>query len=136
MSKASSLPYSGAHETSFTRVGSILTHKHYARQERDQRSSLLPILVNYDCKKFHKIDNTAECYKTFSVRNLLIFLAKVFVPGKPCQPSLMLVSEASSPSYSEAPETCFTLVGSVLTPKLSIGWRSQPGTSTLTYYQY
>jgi hypothetical protein len=79
------------------------------------------------------MDNTAERYKTFYVRNLLIFLAKVFVPGKP---SLLLVSEASSPSYSEAPETCFTLVGSVLTLKLSIRLRSQPGSSTLAYYQY
>ncbi len=36
-----------------------------------------------------------QCYKTFYVRNLRIFIiARVFVPGRPFQPSHMFVSKA------------------------------------------
>jgi hypothetical protein len=40
--------------------------------------------------------------------------ARVFVPGKPFQPSLMIVGEARSLPWSGAPASCFTRVGSSL----------------------
>jgi hypothetical protein len=43
----------------------------------------------------------------------------VFVPGKLFQPSLMFVGEARKLPWSEAPERCFTQVGSSLTRKHS-----------------
>jgi hypothetical protein len=50
------------------------THKHLAGLERDKRSSLLQKFVNYGRKKFYKIGPWAQCYKTFFVRNLRIFV--------------------------------------------------------------
>jgi hypothetical protein len=55
--------------------------------------------------------------------------ARVFVPGKPFQPSLMFVGEARSLPYG-APEKCFTRVGSI-----RLGWQGLPGTNTLAYYE-
>ncbi len=45
------------------------------------------------------------------------YLNEAFVSGKPFQPSLMFVGKAKSPTYSGAPERCFTQVGSGLTCK-------------------
>jgi hypothetical protein len=37
----------------------------------------------------------AQCYKTFSIRNLRIFVvSSVFVPGRPIQPSRLFVGKA------------------------------------------
>jgi hypothetical protein len=58
LGKARSLPYSGAPERYFTRVGSGLTHEHWTRLERpvkDKHSSLFQTFVNYVRKKFYNI---------------------------------------------------------------------------------
>jgi hypothetical protein len=40
---------------------------------------------------YYNIDTWAKCYKTFYSRNLWIFVkARVFVPGKPFQPSSLM----------------------------------------------
>jgi hypothetical protein len=43
--------------------------------------------------KFYNIDTSAQCYKTFFVRDLQI---RVLVPSKPFQPRLLFVGEARS----------------------------------------
>ncbi len=42
-------------------------------------------------------ENFAQCYKTFSIRNLQILVkARVFVSGNPCQPSLVIEGKVRS----------------------------------------
>ncbi len=41
---------------------------------KDKNSSLLHKLVNYGHRKFHNIGSWAQCYKTFFVRKLRIFV--------------------------------------------------------------
>jgi hypothetical protein len=56
--KGRSLPYSGAPERFFNRVGSCFTNRHYTKLERlamDKHSSLLRTFVNYGRKKFYNI---------------------------------------------------------------------------------
>jgi hypothetical protein len=56
--KARSLPYSGAPERFFNRVGSCFTNRHETRLERlamDKHSSLLRTFVNYGHKKLYNI---------------------------------------------------------------------------------
>ncbi len=49
-----------------------------------------------------------QCYKTFSVSNLRIFVIRVFVTSKPFQPILMFSGKAGA-YLSEAPLRCSTL---------------------------
>ncbi len=66
--KARSLPYSGAPERCFNRVGSFFKNRHYIRLERlamDKHSSLLRTILNYGCKKFYNIGPRGLYYKTF-----------------------------------------------------------------------
>ncbi len=44
-------------------------------------------------------------------------LDRVFVPGKPFQPSLMFVGKARGLPKSGVPKRCFTFLGSILTHK-------------------
>jgi len=39
-----------------------------------KNSCLKRAFVNYGCKKFDSIDTGSQCYKTFSVRDLHIFV--------------------------------------------------------------
>ncbi len=60
---------------------------------------------NYDRKTFYIIGPWGLYYKTFYGRNLRIFVkARVFVPGKHFQPSIMFVGEARSLPQSKTPE--------------------------------
>jgi hypothetical protein len=49
-----------------------------------------------------------ERYRTFYVRNVLMFVISVFVPGKPLQPSLMNAGKEGT-YLSEAPFRCSIL---------------------------
>jgi hypothetical protein len=75
--KARSLLLSGACERCFIHLGSSLTSKHETRLERlarDKHSSLFQKFVTYGRKKISKIGTKAQCYRTFFVRNLQIFV--------------------------------------------------------------
>jgi hypothetical protein len=55
------------------------------------------------------VQSWGQCYKTFFVRNLRIFVkVRVFVHGKPFQPSLIFAGKAEA-YPSEAPERFSTL---------------------------
>jgi hypothetical protein len=60
----------------------------------DQRYKNFFLSVSHDL--FENIDNMAQYYKTFYDRNLLAFLNRVFVPGKPFLPSLMFANKAGA----------------------------------------
>ncbi len=56
-----------------TRVGSILTWKHYTRLERparDEHSSLVWAFVNYGCKKFYHIELLSRVGLCFTRKDL------------------------------------------------------------------
>jgi len=59
----------------------------------------------------------------------------VFVPGKPFQPSLMLVGKAMSLPQSGAAVRGFTWVGTVLTRKHKSRLESFPRTNSLSYHK-
>jgi hypothetical protein len=52
-----------------------------------------------------------QCYKAFYSHKLRLFIMRVFVPGKPFQPSIMFAGKARSLNLSGAPENCFAWVG-------------------------
>jgi len=59
MVEASGLPYNGTPERCFSHIGSGLIRKHYTRLQRlamDKQTSILRKSVNYDRKKFYRID--------------------------------------------------------------------------------
>jgi hypothetical protein len=61
--KARSLPYSGAPERFFNRVGSCFTNRHWTRLERlamDKHYSLLQKFVNYDRKKLYNLGQIVQ----------------------------------------------------------------------------
>ncbi len=62
--------------------------------------------------------------------------ARLFVPGKPIQPSLIFVGNARGLPYSGAPERYFPRVGSGLTHKHWTRLEGLPGTNTLAYYKH
>ncbi len=70
--------------------------------------------VSYN--KIRKLQTRAQCYKTFSFRNLLIFEI-MFVPGKVFQPSLMFVSEAGAYPSGISFQVLSSRVGSCLIHK-------------------
>ncbi len=64
---------------------------------RDKYSNLLWNFNNYSRKKFYQVDTSGLYYKTFYYLKLHLFIkASALVPGKPFQPSLMLVGKARS----------------------------------------
>jgi len=64
----------------------------------------------------------AQCYKTFSVRNVQIVLyARVFVAGRPFQPDLMVVGKANSLPLSGPHKCCFTWPSSSLLANIRLG---------------
>jgi hypothetical protein len=74
---------------------------------RDKHSSLLRTLVNYGRKTFYNIgpwDNVRDILTS----DKILLSARVFVPGKPFQPSLIFVGKAGA-SPSEAPFRYSTL---------------------------
>jgi hypothetical protein len=90
--KARSLPYIGASERLFNRIGSCFTNKHWTRLERLNRSkysSLLLKFVTYGRKKFYNIGPGSNVIK-MSVIYGFSRSAEAFDPGKLFQPSLML----------------------------------------------
>ncbi len=62
--------------------------------------------------------------------------ARVFVPVRPSQPSLMSVSKARNLPKSETPEGGITWVGSVLLSNIRPGGEGLSGTNTLAYYKH
>jgi hypothetical protein len=92
LGKARNLPYNRVH---FSRVGSGLTGKHQTRQvglTRDRgkmkcnlkkfynanmhcnHKKFYNTNMNYGQKKFYNVGPWGQCYKTFSVRDLWIFV--------------------------------------------------------------
>ncbi len=65
-----------------------------------------------------------------------MFVIKKLFPGMPYNPSIMFVGVASSLPSSEAPEKCFTLVGSGFTQNVRLRRKGLPGTNALAYYEY
>ncbi len=79
---------------------------------RDKHSSLLGPFVSDEENEFGTWRAGANFIKLFlSVIYGFSLYAKVFVPGKLFQPSLMFVGEARSLPQNGAPERCFTRVG-------------------------
>ncbi len=69
--KARSLPWSGAPEMCFTRIGSGLTQKHRTRLEKnasDKHSNLFQKSENYGHKKFYNIEPGCNVVITFVVQ--------------------------------------------------------------------
>jgi hypothetical protein len=85
----------------------------------------LLFIMNIRKLQFYTTGPSAQCYKTFYVRNL------VFVPGKPFQSSLLFVGKARSLPYNGAPEMFFNRVGFSFANKIS--QKGFPGTNTLAY---
>jgi hypothetical protein len=76
-------------------------------------------------KQFYNIDTWGQCYKTFYVRNLLMFeIPTVIVPGKLFKPNPMLVGKASNLLWSGASFWCTTQVRSGLNCKHRLVWKS------------
>ncbi len=69
----------------------------------------------HELHEMHAVPPRADTIKLFKFTNFRNKL--VFVPGKPFQPSLMFMGEASGLPKSGAPERCFSQVGSTLTRK-------------------
>jgi hypothetical protein len=67
--------------------------------------------------KFTSLSSWGLYYKTYYGCNLWNFVIRVFVPGKPVQPSQIFVDKARGLPKSRAPESFFTQVGSSLTLK-------------------
>ncbi len=73
----------------------------------DKHSNLLRTFVNYDRKKYY--NTGANVIKLFlSIIYGFLKYARVFVPGKLLQPSLMFAGKAGA-YLSEAPFRCSTL---------------------------
>ncbi len=73
--KAKSLPYGGAPERFFNRVGSCFTKRHYIRLERllmDKHSSLLRTFVNYGRKFFITLEPVIKIDQPFGVSPILL----------------------------------------------------------------
>ncbi len=63
-------------------VGSELAGKQYTRLEkfaRDTHSNVLQVFINYGRKMFYDIEHRGQCYKTFLVHNLQIFILSLSV---------------------------------------------------------
>jgi hypothetical protein len=72
VSKARTLPYSGAPERGFTWIGSGPTRKHFTRLERpvsNKHSSLLVIFVSYGEKSVENTAPGASIIKHFGLVN-------------------------------------------------------------------
>ncbi len=90
-----------------------LTHKHQTklvRRLRDLAYYKNPSIT--DKKSFITLAPGVNVIKPFTIVIYYSCLARVFVPRKIFQPSLMLVGKARSLHQSGATERCFTLVGS------------------------
>ncbi len=87
--------------------------------------------VNYGCITFYNIGQRFQCYITFLI--LTCNWARVFVPTKTFQPSLMLAVKARNLPKSGAPESCFNQVGFNHTYKKYTWMEILPGTNTLAY---
>jgi hypothetical protein len=71
-------------------------------------SDIKLFFLSVSCDLSENIDNSAQCYKTFYDRNLIAFLNRVFVPGKPFLPTLTFASKAGA-YLSNALFKCSTL---------------------------
>ncbi len=61
-------------------------------ESAEQNNTIHKALITF-VKKFYVLVK-GQSYETFYGRNLQIFVARVFVPGKPFQPCLMFVGKA------------------------------------------
>ncbi len=101
VAKPRSLPLSGAPQRYFNRVGPCVANIHQTvleRFARDQRSTLLRTLVNYDHKKFYdigprkQIETIKKCF--FRINKFEKILSHIFLkrfPGLGSEPRTFLI---------------------------------------------
>ncbi len=91
-------------------------------------SSLLGPIVNFEQSSFLIIGPRALIYNNFTT---VIYefsqQARVFVPGRLFQPSLMFVAKVRNLLWGGASERCFTRVDSALLANIRLDWKYQPG---------
>jgi hypothetical protein len=82
--------------------------------QKTPRTNHLNEVLGKFCLSFCKLDHfRSRCCKTFYGHTLLMFKkARVFVPSRPFQISLLFAGKTTSLPQSGAPKRCFTRVGS------------------------
>ncbi len=91
---------------------------------------LITKLVKCRCQALYNYGSWVQCYKTFFVKNLLMFaISKSVSPDGPFQSCLMFVGQAESLPLGEAFFRCSTWVDSSLSHKQTVA-------NPLAYYEH